>query len=108
MDIRDEIITGSFSIGSDGRKEPIDWKDYALKLEAKIISRTTKDWDYIEDNISDIMINDGPDGHSDGSGIIADFVVALLNGTEDEWIEEYEKRCIARKIAYQERRRINR
>ena len=32
-DIRDEIITGSFIIGEDGRKEPIDWKEYALKLE---------------------------------------------------------------------------
>jgi hypothetical protein len=36
MDIRDEIITGSFAIGQDGRKEPIDWKNYALKLETKI------------------------------------------------------------------------
>lgn len=36
MDIRDEVITGSFMIGNDGRKEPINWRDYALKLEAKI------------------------------------------------------------------------
>lgn len=36
MDIRDELITGTFNIGSDGRKEPPNWKDYALKLEAKL------------------------------------------------------------------------
>lgn len=36
MDIRDEIITGTFAIGEDGRKEPIDWKDYAKKLEQKL------------------------------------------------------------------------
>lgn len=36
MNIRDEIITGTFAIGPDGQREPIDWKDYALKLEEKI------------------------------------------------------------------------
>lgn len=36
MDIRDKIITGTFAIGSDGRKEPTDWKDYAIKLEHMI------------------------------------------------------------------------
>jgi len=36
MDIRDELITGSFMYGHDGRKEPPDWKKYAIKLEAKI------------------------------------------------------------------------
>lgn len=36
MDIRDEIITGSFAVGKDGRKEPIDWKKYALELEQKL------------------------------------------------------------------------
>lgn len=36
MDIRDEIITGTFAIGNDGRKEPPDWKQYALLLEDKI------------------------------------------------------------------------
>lgn len=38
MSIRDELITGTFAIGSDGQKEPIDWKEYALKLEKKIQS----------------------------------------------------------------------
>lgn len=36
MDIRDKLITGSFMIGEDGRKEPSNWKDYALKLEAEL------------------------------------------------------------------------
>lgn len=59
MDIRDKIITGSFAIGSDGRKEPIDWKDYSLKLEKeltekdnliKVLDETiTKQWQFIED-----------------------------------------------------------
>lgn len=36
MDIRDKIITGSYMIGNDGRKEPTNWKDYAIKLEKHI------------------------------------------------------------------------
>lgn len=47
------------------------------------------DYEKIETIISDIMINDGPDGHCDGSGVIADFVVALLAGTGEEWVKEY-------------------
>jgi len=43
----------------------------------------------IENIISDIMINDGPDGHCDGANIIADFVEALLNGKGKEWAKEY-------------------
>ena len=43
----------------------------------------------IENIISDIMINDGADGHCDGANIIADFVEALLNGKDKEWVTEY-------------------
>ena len=43
----------------------------------------------IENIISDIMINDGPDGHCDGANIIADFVESLLNGKGKEWAKEY-------------------
>lgn len=68
--------------------------------ENKIANPTTdfidKEYDWIEEQISDIMIEDGPDGHSDGSGIIADFVMALIEGSEDKWIEEYEKKCKAK------------
>jgi hypothetical protein len=37
MNIRDKIITGSYAIGHDGKKEPLDWKDYALKLEEYVV-----------------------------------------------------------------------
>lgn len=43
MNIRDEIITGTFAIGADGKKEPIDWKDYALKLEDRLSSLPAED-----------------------------------------------------------------
>lgn len=32
MTTRDRFITGSYAIGENG-KEPLDWKEYALKLE---------------------------------------------------------------------------
>ena len=44
----------------------------------------------IENIISDIMINDGPDGHCDGHEIITDFIVALLAGKGEEWKEKYQ------------------
>ena len=46
-------------------------------------------YEEIEDAIVDIMINDGPDGHCDGSGVIARFVVALMDGKGKEWIKGY-------------------
>lgn len=61
-----------------------------------------KDWDYIEDKISEIMIQDGPDGHSDGSGIIANFVVALLKGEEDVWWKDYKEDCEKENKKYKE------
>lgn len=36
MDVRDELITGSYMIGSNGRKEPPNWQEYAIKLENKL------------------------------------------------------------------------
>lgn len=36
MDIRDELITGSYIVGDDGRKEPINWKVYAIQVEEKV------------------------------------------------------------------------
>lgn len=43
----------------------------------------------IEYVVDQIMINDGPDGHCDGSDIITNFVMALLEGKEKEWVEKY-------------------
>jgi len=52
-----------------------------------VLIMTQKEW--IEEQVSDIMSNDGPDGHTDGSNIIADFIEALLEGREHEWVEDY-------------------
>lgn len=38
--LRNRIITGTYAIGEEG-KEPINWKDYALKLEATRFSVVT-------------------------------------------------------------------
>jgi len=43
----------------------------------------------IENIISDILVNDGADGHCDGANIIADFVVSLLNGKGKDWEKKY-------------------
>lgn len=43
----------------------------------------------IKNVISDIMINDGPDGHCDGSDIIADFIEATFNGDFKKWTDNY-------------------
>lgn len=39
--------------------------------------------------IMDILIEDGPDGHCDGSKVITDFVVSLIEGKGEEWIKNY-------------------
>ncbi len=44
----------------------------------------------IEKIISDIMVRDGPDGHANGSGVITDFILALLVGTGSDWAKNYE------------------
>lgn len=41
--IRDKVITGSYAIGSNGMKEPIDWKRYAERLEEYIINIMIKE-----------------------------------------------------------------
>lgn len=41
--IRDKVITGSFAIGSNGIKEPSDWKAYAERLEEHIINVIIKE-----------------------------------------------------------------
>ena len=42
--IRDSIITGSYAIGENGQKEPLDWKEYALKLEAELLKSAKGDY----------------------------------------------------------------
>jgi hypothetical protein len=43
----------------------------------------------IEEIIADILIEDGPDGHTDGSNVITDFIVELLNKKGKEWALKY-------------------
>ena len=64
-----------------------------------------KDKEWIEEQICEIMCNDGPDGHSDGSDIITDFIEALLNGKEEEWVSNYRFKCEEEERKYQERLR---
>lgn len=47
--------------------------------------------EYIEGIVMDILIEDGPDGHTDGSNIITDFIVAVINGKGKEWAFKYRK-----------------
>jgi hypothetical protein len=43
----------------------------------------------IEGIIMDIMVNDGPDGHTDGSELITEFIMCLMAGKKDEWLNRY-------------------
>jgi len=45
---------------------------------------------WIEAQIITIMIQDGPDGHIDGSDLIASFVKALLLGKQEDWLKNYD------------------
>ena len=52
----------------------------------------------IDDVVVAIMINDGPDHHCDGHEVISDFICALLEGRDNEWIQCYNDEN-ARKVA---------
>lgn len=43
----------------------------------------------ILDTVRDIMRWDGPDGHTDGSGVITDFIIAVLDDRDTEWRKCY-------------------
>lgn len=43
----------------------------------------------IDEGIREIMMADGPDGHTDGHEIITDFVMAILAGTGEQWLDKY-------------------
>lgn len=43
----------------------------------------------IDDVVRLIMRQDGPDGHTDGSEIIADFIIACLEGNGKSWADAY-------------------
>lgn len=46
---------------------------------------------FIKQKIELIMVNHGPDGHTDGSGYITTFIIAILNGKHQQWLSEYQK-----------------
>lgn len=43
----------------------------------------------IQTMIEEIMVKDGPDGHTDGSGVITDFICALMDGKGIDWCKDY-------------------
>ena len=43
----------------------------------------------IEYIVMDILTEDGPDGHTDGSSVITEFIVELLNRKGKEWALKY-------------------
>ena len=63
--------------------------EYKLFHQSKPKRMNAEQKKSIQNVISDIMINDGPDGHCDGSDVIANYVEALLDGKRDEWEKKY-------------------
>lgn len=45
----------------------------------------------IKQCVENIMIIDGPDGHTNGADVITDFIVSLLNYKHEKFIRNYEK-----------------
>jgi len=43
----------------------------------------------INDIVCEIMRRDGPDGHTDGSDVITDFIMALLDSSGSLWARNY-------------------
>lgn len=43
----------------------------------------------IFDSVRTIMHRDGPDGHTDGSDVLTDFIEAALEGRGTDWMEKY-------------------
>lgn len=55
--------------------------------------------EFIDNAVCLILYNDGPDRHIDGHEVITEFVVALLEGTAEEWIGEYQRDGRVRDLA---------
>jgi hypothetical protein len=56
------------------------------KITQKITGMSKEE---INNIIEDIMIKDGPDGHTDGSYIISHFITYLISGSGKQWHEAY-------------------
>lgn len=48
--------------------------------------------DDLDDVICEIMIKDGPDGHTDGHEVITDFILAVIKGNGEKWKNEYKSK----------------
>jgi hypothetical protein len=66
-----------------------------------------KGFDWINEKIDQIMMKDGPDGHTDGSHLITQFILSLLQGTEDAWIKEYENPTPVHKLTEKEHAKLD-
>ncbi len=71
----------------------VDVPGKEAKLEIFKIHSRDMTLELLEEIISDIMINDGPDGHCDGHEIIAEFVFNLQESEEFAivWLKNYTK-----------------
>lgn len=56
--------------------------------------------DDIDSIVKDILISDGPDGHCDGSEIITDFIEALIEGKEKDWLRQYYAKQTTSRVFY--------
>lgn len=64
----------------------------ALECEQKATQPMSKDElrkEQIEKVVIEIMSRDSPDGHVDGYEVLTDYILALLDGKGDEWVEKY-------------------
>lgn len=61
----------------------LEEKEVSLK---KIESMLKED---LKNAVMDIMSIDGPDGHTDGSDVITEFIMSVQEGRPEEWIVEY-------------------
>ncbi len=79
-DYREDIKKKEFHINK------IEKENFELRKKLRFLSEAVHgkplDYKHVEKVICDIMINDGPDRHTDGADIITKYVKALIQGKE--------------------------
>lgn len=48
----------------------------------------------IESRVAEIMRLNGPDGHTDGAEVIAEYICALIRGRGEEWMAQWRARVV--------------
>ena len=48
-------------------------------------------YEEVESAVCEIMRHDGPDGHTDGSEVLAEYIMAVLRGDGRDWITRYQQ-----------------